>query len=294
MSDHDSSSMKAIALGSFFVLFAIVGGLTVPTAFADHATASVSVPEGSGVPGCEDTDACYIPSTVTIDEGGEVTWSNDDTAAHTVTSGTAADGPDGNFDSSLFMAGTTFSFKFDDFEAGEYPYFCMVHPWMTGTVVVEVEGAEDDDMMMDDEIMEESASGMLSDGTEVELIASVPTAGEMMDIKIVFEGAGHINYDVMVTQNGETVLNAMNEHKHEGMGTHMTDSLSSADPVDVTVTFQGHGLPDDPKTGPVGEQVVFTNVVPEFGTIAILILVVAIVSIIAVTARSKISLTPRI
>ena len=38
----------------------------------------------------------------------EVVWSNDDTAAHTVTSGTPAEGPDGIFDSSMFMAGTTF------------------------------------------------------------------------------------------------------------------------------------------------------------------------------------------
>jgi len=137
--------MKTKAICSFFVLFAIVAGVAAgaPSAFADHATAAVSVPAGTSVPGCEETNECYIPATVTIDVGGEVTWSNDDTAAHTVTSGTASDGPDGNFDSSLFMAGTTFSVKFDDYAAGEYPYFCMVHPWMVGTVVVqEAEGSE--------------------------------------------------------------------------------------------------------------------------------------------------------
>ena len=67
---------------------------------------------------------------------------------------------------------------------------------------------------------------------------------------------------------------------------------ASADPVDITITFQGYGI--DTKTGPIGEVVTFTNVVPEFGTIAAMILAVAIVSIIAVTARSKLSLTPRI
>src|SRR3990170_4933109 len=128
--------MKTIAISSIFVLFAIVAGIasTAPAAFADHATASVSIPAGTSVPGCEETKECYIPYTVTIDPGGEVTWSNDDSAAHTVTSGTAKDGPDGTFDSSLFMAGTTFSVKFDD--SGTYPYFCMVHPWMTGEVIV--------------------------------------------------------------------------------------------------------------------------------------------------------------
>ena len=134
MSHHDSSTMKAIALGSFFVLFAIVGGLTMPTAFADHTTATVSIPEGSGVPGCEETNACFIPSTVTIDEGGEVTWTNDDTAAHTVTSGSPQKGPNGEFDSGLLIAGNTFTHKFKS--TGAFDYFCMVHPWMVGIVEV--------------------------------------------------------------------------------------------------------------------------------------------------------------
>jgi plastocyanin len=95
---------------------------------------TISLPEGSGVPGCDETNECYIPYHVTVSAGEEITWSNDDSAAHTVTSGTPTDGPDGNFDSSLFMAGGTFSVTLDD--AGEYPYFCMVHPWMTGIITV--------------------------------------------------------------------------------------------------------------------------------------------------------------
>ena len=94
----------------------------------------ISLPEGSGVPGCDETNECYIPYHVTVSAGEEITWSNDDSAAHTVTSGTPAGGPDGIFDSSLFMAGGTFSVTLD--EAGEYPYFCMVHPWMIGIVTV--------------------------------------------------------------------------------------------------------------------------------------------------------------
>ena len=94
----------------------------------------ISVPEGTGTPGCDETNACYIPFNVSISAGEEITWSNDDTAAHTVTSGSPADGPDGNFDSGLFMAGGTFSTTLD--ESGEYSYFCMVHPWMTGNITV--------------------------------------------------------------------------------------------------------------------------------------------------------------
>ena len=129
--------MKTLAIGSFFALFAIVAMITAaPAAFADHSEASVSTPAGTSVPGCEETNECYIPYDVTIDVGGEVTWTNDDTAAHTVTSGTPESGPDGFFDSGLFMAGSTFSVKFDGYEPGEYDYFCMVHPWMIGKVIV--------------------------------------------------------------------------------------------------------------------------------------------------------------
>ncbi len=108
--------------------------------FSENAfAASVSVPAGSSVPGCEETDLCFVPSTVTIDVGGEVTWSNDDNTAHFVTSNSASGEPDGNFDSGLFKAGTTFSNTFDT--AGVYPYHCNVHPWMVGTVVVQTETA---------------------------------------------------------------------------------------------------------------------------------------------------------
>jgi len=94
----------------------------------------VNLPEGSGVPGCEETNECFIPYEVVIAVGGQVIWNNVDTAAHTVTSGNPSDGADGKFDSSIFMSGTTFSNTFD--EVGEYEYFCMVHPWMNGIVQV--------------------------------------------------------------------------------------------------------------------------------------------------------------
>ena len=284
--------MKTIAIGSLFVLLAIVAGITATTpAFADHTTASVSIPAGSAAPGCETTNACYVPHEVTIDVGGEVTWSNDDTAAHTVTSGTPADGPDGNFDSSLFMAGNTFSVKFDDYKPGQYNYFCMVHPWMQGVVVVQEAGGEEHGDEHEGEMMDmegdATATGMLSDGTKVSIWASKPTKGEMMEINIEFDGAEHVNHDIKVTQNGETVLDDMGAHHHDGKGSHMTKALSSSDPVDITVTFQGYGV-NDPKTGPIGETVVFSKVVPEFGTIAMMILAVAIISIVAFTAKSRV------
>ncbi len=94
----------------------------------------VIIPQGSSVPGCEETDKCYIPSVLEIKLNEEVTWQNKDSAAHTITSGTPKMGPDGEFDSSLFMSGTTFSHRFT--KKGEYPYFDITHPWQTGKIIV--------------------------------------------------------------------------------------------------------------------------------------------------------------
>jgi len=101
---------------------------------AEPQTHVVDVPIGTSVPGCEETNACYTPADITINAGDTVEWDNVDTAAHTVTSGSPAEGPSGVFDSSLLMASATYAFTFED--AGNYDYFCMVHPWMVGTVSV--------------------------------------------------------------------------------------------------------------------------------------------------------------
>ena len=103
-------------------------------AAAGPQTHIVETAMGSGAPGCETSNACYLPQDITINTGDTVKWDNVDNAAHTVTGGSPSDGPSGVFDSSLLMAGLDYSFTFDD--AGNYDYFCMVHPWMVGSVTV--------------------------------------------------------------------------------------------------------------------------------------------------------------
>lgn len=97
-------------------------------------TVKVAIPTGTSVPGCEETNECYIPESVTIFAGDTVAWTNEDAAAHTVTAGTPTDVQSGVFDSSLIMGGAEFEHTFND--AGNYDYFCMIHPWMVGNVQV--------------------------------------------------------------------------------------------------------------------------------------------------------------
>ena len=100
----------------------------------EPAMQTVAISMGSGSPGCEETNSCYIPYNMKILSGSTVTWINVDNAAHTVTSGTVTGGPDGLFDSSIIAMNSEFSYKFT--EAGTYDYYCIVHPWMTGIVTV--------------------------------------------------------------------------------------------------------------------------------------------------------------
>ena len=125
-----------------YLLFTVLGIFAIglfaaPGAFADHDEVTITNAPGSSTPGCEETDNCFIPSVVTIKADTEVTFSNTDNAAHTAQSGSAVDGPSGHWDTSLIMAGGSYTVSFEDFEPGTYPYFCQVHPWMVGTIIVE-------------------------------------------------------------------------------------------------------------------------------------------------------------
>ena len=101
---------------------------------ANSQNTQVSIALGSASPGCEKTNECYLPYSVSINEHSSVTWTNDDTTVHTATSGIPSDGPNGIFDTGLISPGKTFTNQFD--EEGTFDYYCIAHPWMTGNVVV--------------------------------------------------------------------------------------------------------------------------------------------------------------
>ena len=71
----------------------------------------------------------FAPQSITVPAGTKVTWKNRDEIPHTVVS------TEGVFKSRVLDTDETFSFTFD--KPGTYPYFCSVHPKMTGTVIVQ-------------------------------------------------------------------------------------------------------------------------------------------------------------
>ena len=134
--------MKSKLIGSLFVVLTLVVGIMAfaPSAFADQ---SVTITKGAGASAnatCVTTNNCFTPNPVQVAPGETVTWTNTDSASHTVTSG-KPDNSTGNivaavFDSSLLSPGKTFSHTFAAADVGTINYFCQVHPWMAGQVIV--------------------------------------------------------------------------------------------------------------------------------------------------------------
>jgi plastocyanin len=113
---HPLGSMATVgALAAVLVLIAWL--LSAPPVRAAEVAVDIS-------------DFAFQPGTVTIQVGDTVTWTNNDSVAHTATS---TDDP-ALFDGGM-APGESFSFTFT--EAGSFAYFCEIHPEMEGTVVVE-------------------------------------------------------------------------------------------------------------------------------------------------------------
>ena len=132
-----------------FLLLSILFTILASTSFAYAEEYIIDIPFGAYNPELNTpAEVWYDPPQLFVTVGDTVTWYNDDREAHTVTSG---DGPgrfgwmdnknfgkpDGIFDSALFAPGESWSYEFE--ESGAFTYFCIIHPWMEGIVIVEKE-----------------------------------------------------------------------------------------------------------------------------------------------------------
>lgn len=101
----------------------------------EKLNAQISIQPGASNPDCDAALSCLSPYFSTIYKDGKITWTNNDDSSHTVVSGNPRDGPTGIFDSGLIPPTSTFSQVFE--VEGKYEYFCQIHPWIQGTILVE-------------------------------------------------------------------------------------------------------------------------------------------------------------
>ncbi|HET6808735.1 MAG TPA: plastocyanin/azurin family copper-binding protein [Nitrososphaera sp.] len=96
---------------------------------------TINILEGASIQGSPD----YDPEELTASAGAEVTVVNQDTLPHTVTSGTGPQDPESAqlFDTSLINGGESATLSLAQVAAGQYDYYCIVHPFMTGKITVQ-------------------------------------------------------------------------------------------------------------------------------------------------------------
>lgn len=243
-----------------------------------QTTYDVNIPTGAASP-----DSPYFWQSekdgstngdVAIFSGDAILWKNADTAAHTVTSGNPEEGPDDLFDSGLFGPGKTFSHTFT--EIGTFDYYCLLHPWMDGTITVTAgysvipnvgKQAGDGLTFFDVEYSFNRLLGKPTIDTEqksitFEIIGQPQSENKDLELRLPSD---LIDGDFVIWIDGK--------------------KLSDFDQVrddDVNVVFLS--VEHDSKL----LSIMGTSVVPEFGTMGIMILLFSLISVIALSQKSGI------
>ena len=290
---------------SLFVLLTVFSIIAItPSAFADHSKVDINMVVGSSIPGCETNNMCYMPYNAALDPGGEAVWHNTDSVGHTVTSGIESDSATWGtiFDSSLMAPDKMFSYKFE--EAGTYDYFCVVHPWMTGIVTVSAEHDEMEEMGHDEmeEMGHDEMGGM--EGMEHSDEHAASGVEDLSDQFTATVTSGMIHHIAGNSDDATLIVHLFGADDDGELKITLNRDIITpfddgnyfvlVDQEEVEFEQMGNTLHIDYVAGTEKIEIVGSHVVPEFGTIAMIILAVAIVSIIAITAKTNISLIPRL
>lgn len=260
----------AVAVG-LVAVFASIFALP-QTAFA--ADVNVSITAGS----TSKTTNAYAPNPVEANVGDKVIWKNDDSTPHTATSGQPGEadgmfgGEAGSF-GTIIAPGKTQEFTFT--EAGEFPYYCGLHPNMVGTVTVSA-GGNGNGNQTGGEFTVTATIGEqdfeVTGTSETATATAVTINPGTKSIDVTFDGAGDVEL-TLPTAMISGIQSAMAGDQEVEI--EMEESQNS-----TTVSF----------TVPEGQDTVTitgTTVVPEFPVTIVLILAVTMVAIIGYTRYAK-------
>lgn len=166
----------------------------------------------------------YDPPVIPVQVGDTITWLNDDREGHTVTSGKGSGRfgwmsgqhvgePDGLFESGRFLPDESWSYTFD--EEGSFSYFCTIHPWMEGIIIVEplIPNYPHDafgNKIVQFPVIEYTADRLI----EVDLTWEpnvIKTHEKVVFIYQTYDPATNSNldkmsYDIIITQNGKEIF----------------------------------------------------------------------------------------
>lgn len=262
--------------------------LMVGTGFAFAENYEIKIPSGASDENFpyfwSQKDTGVTTGIITVYPGDSVTWSNADTAFHTITSvsptGERYPGPDdedGLFDSGFFTAGKSYTKQFDDL--GDFYYYCTLHPWMNGVVHVVLDPGSV-------KSVDRIASGYTDDGLGFEV---------KYFLDAYLANAVHVNPDektLTFTLTGES----NNEHLTITLPKELIDNPTTVWVDGNMVDFESDStisdnaatqlvIPIDTSAREI--KIMGSNVIPEFGTIALLILTISIISMIIFSKKTS-------
>ena len=266
----------------------LIAMLMVGTGFAFAEKYEIKIPSGASDENFpyfwSQKDTGVTTGIITVHPGDTVTWSNADTAFHTITSvsqtGERYPGPDdedGLFDSGFFTAGKSYTHQFDDL--GDFYYYCTLHPWMNGVVHVVLDPGSV-------KSIDGVASGYSDDGVGFEvkyfldayLANAVHVNPDEKTLTFTLTGESN-NEHLTITLPKELIDNPTNVWLDGNMVDFESDSTISDNTATQLV------IPIDNTVREV--KIMGSSVIPEFGGIALLILTISIISIIIFSRKTS-------
>lgn len=276
-------------MNNLFVFLSIAFLFLIPASIEIFAQTEyeITIPSGASDPNApffwSEKTTGVTTGEITIYPGDSVTWKNADTAFHTITSVSASNietgdfEVDGVFDSGFFTAGKSYTRQFN--EQGDFYYFCTIHPYMNGVVhVTKNPGSV--------QTIDRVASGFTDDGLGFKIKYILDTN---------LQNAVHVNPDEKTltftisgdTENEQLVI-ILPPELMENPNTVWVDGEMFDFDIEETNTGSKLIIPILPNSKEI--KIMGAHVIPEFGSMAMMILALSIISILILSQKSKIKI----
>ena len=240
----------------------------------------INMPTGSASPDApyfwQNEKSGLATGDIDIFIGDTVIWQNADTAKHTITSGTVDGGPDGIFGGSNFISPGQ-SYKFTFTETGQFPYYCLIHPWMTGTVFVT------DGYKTIQDVGKTVGDGSTTFDVEYNF-------DRILALNLIDQGQKLLTFEIIGNSQSDdgTLKIRLPTELIDGPFVIIVDGekINFEESKDDDVTTVSILMPNDSKL----LTIIGTSIVPEFGVASMVILAIATTSIMLASQKSRFQL----
>ena len=254
---------------------------------------------------CRPDLSCYEPFQVNVSTGDTVTWVNQDNRTHTVTTGTSNYGPEGVFDSGIIQPGHSFTQFFGT--VGKYHYYDKTDMWPSGLIVVS-KGFSHAELSWVPESLKIEKQNYTSNG--IVIIKQIQNTGNADADSIIFTLKiknqtslfynGLVKLDVPAKQSVPVIFVWSNPPSGQYQLFFDANSANNAGDMNAN-DDRSLDLISVPSSTPTQNEPVpiihenftlsdNTTSVPEFSTTSFLVLVLALVSTVVLSARSSLRL----